>query len=47
MFHVRPIPIQRRRHAVPLVWICNPDPLSIRICNPLRQCTVPKWHAWQ
>ena len=19
---------------VPLVWICNPDPLSIRICNP-------------
>jgi len=22
-------------------------PLSIRICNPLRQCTVPKWHAWQ
>ena len=25
MFHVLPIPIQRGRHAVPLVWICNPD----------------------
>jgi hypothetical protein len=23
--------------AVPLVWICNPDPLSIRIFNPQKQ----------
>ena len=23
--------------VVPLVWICNPDPLSIRIFNPQKQ----------
>ncbi len=28
------IPTLRMFHAVPLVWICNPDPLSIRIFNP-------------
>ena len=27
----------RMFHAVPLVWICNPDPLSIRIFNPQQQ----------
>jgi len=26
--------------VVPLVWICNPDPLNIRIFNPQKQCTV-------
>ena len=28
------LPTPRMFHAVPLVWICNPDPLSIRIFNP-------------
>ena len=32
--HRRPLPTQRMFGAVPLVWICNPDPLSIRIFNP-------------
>ena len=27
-------PTQRMFGYVPLVWICNPDPLSIRIFNP-------------
>ena len=26
---------------MPLVWICNPDPLSIRIFNPQQQWTDP------
>ena len=32
--HRRPLPTPPMFHAVPLVWICNPDPLSIRIFNP-------------
>ena len=28
------IPTQRIFDSAPLVWICNPDPLSIRIFNP-------------
>ena len=35
--HRRPCPTRRMFHAVPLVWICNPDPLSIRIFNPQKQ----------
>ena len=31
---LRRIPIWRMFHIVPLVWICNPGPLSIRIFNP-------------
>jgi hypothetical protein len=38
MFHAVPLaPTQRMFGCVPLVWICNPDPLSIRIFNPQKQ----------
>ena len=39
---ISPYPDPADVRAVPLVWICNPDPLSIRICNPQKQCTEPR-----
>ena len=34
-------PTQQMFGAVPLVWICNPDPLSIRIFNSQKQRPDP------
>ena len=36
-------PTPRMFDTVPLVWICNPDPLSIRIFNPPGSNVLPKF----
>jgi len=40
VMHRFEIPDPADVRVVPLVWICNPDPLNIRIFNPQKQCTV-------
>ena len=40
------VPTPRMFDTVPLVWICNPDPLSIRIFNPQKHSPTRRmFHA--